>query len=312
MSFADLKNRRSGAISKLTAAADSLGGDKKSYGDDRVWKLKRDKSDNGYAVLRFLPAAEGNELPWTRYWDHGFKGPTGQWYIERSLTSIGQEDPVGQLNGKLWNSGVDADKETARAQKRRLHHVANVLVISDPANPQNEGKIMLYEFGKKIFDKIMDAMKPEYPDEEPMNPFDFWTGADFKLKCRKVDGWINYDKSEFASPSAVSEDDEALEAIYGKLHDLREFTDPNNSNYKTYSELQARLNTVLGEAAASGAPSMREESQLGNSTPPVAPRQMAEPTTAETVSFSEPEAEVAPAEDVEDVMAAFARLANED
>jgi len=312
MSFADLKNRRQGAISKLTAAAEKVGGDKKSYGDDRLWKLKRDKSDNGYAVLRFLPAAENNELPWTRYWDHGFKGPTGQWYIERSLTSLGQEDPVGQLNGKLWNSGVDADKETARIQKRRLHHVANVMVISDPANPQNEGKIMLYEFGKKIFDKIMDAMKPEYPDEKPMNPFDFWAGADFKLKCRKVDGWINYDKSEFASPAAVSEDDEQLEAIYGKLFDLREFTDPDNANYKTYSELQARLNTVLGEAAAGGAPTMRQEAMMGGTTPPPQEKQSYEVSTAETVSFSEPEATAEPEGDVEDVMAAFARLANED
>lgn len=263
MSFADLKSRRQSSISKLTAAAEAVGGgEKKSYTDDRIWKFQRDKQGNGYAVLRFLPAAEGNELPWNRFWDHGFQGPTGQWYIENSLTSLGQEDPVGQLNARLWNSGHEADKEKARNQKRRLHYVANVLVVSDPANPHNEGRIMIYQFGKKIFDKLMDAMKPEFQDEEPLNPFDFWTGADFKLKARVVDGWVNYDKSEFAAPRALSEDDEELERIYHKLHDLREFTDPKK--YKSYDELKSRLMTVLGEEANSGAATMRQEAQLGN------------------------------------------------
>lgn len=266
MSFADLKNRRKASIDKLTAAAENAGGgEKKNYKDDRLWNLQRDKQGNGYAVIRFLPAAEGNELPWNRYWDHGFQGPTGQWYIENSLTSIGQNDPVGELNGRLWNSGIEADKEKSRKQKRRLHYVANILVVSDPANPQNEGKVMIYKFGKKIFDKLMDAMKPEFQDEEPLNPFDFWSGADFKLKARIVDGWVNYDKSEFASPKALSEDDEELEGIYNKLHDLREFTDPKN--YKSYDELKARLMTVLGEQANGGSMTMRQEAQLGSEAP---------------------------------------------
>ena len=177
MSFENLKRNRD-QISKLVQAAEAAGGsapaEKKNYGDDRIWKPTVDKAGNGYAVLRFLPATEGVELPWVRYWDHGFKGPTGQWYIENSLTSIGQADPVGELNSRLWNSGIEADKETARRQKRRLHYVANVLVVSDPGNPSNEGKVMLYKFGKKIFEKIMDAMQPDFADEKPVNPFDMW------------------------------------------------------------------------------------------------------------------------------------------
>ena len=196
MSFANLKRNKSN-ISKLIQAAESAGGgnEKKSYGDDRLWKPSVDKAGNGFAILRFLPAAEGAELPWVRYWDHGFKGPTGQWYIEKSLTSIGQQDPVSEHNSELWNTGIEANKDTVRRQKRRLHYVVNALVVSDPANPQNEGKVMLYQFGKKIFDKIMDVMQPQFQDEDPINPFDFWAGANFKLKIRQVEGYRNYDKS---------------------------------------------------------------------------------------------------------------------
>ena len=163
MSFANLKSSRGSSIDKLVKAAEAVSTkteSKSGYGDDRFWKPTRDKAGNGYAVIRFLPAQDGEDLPWVRYWDHGFKGPTGQWYIERSLTSIGQPDPVGELNSRLWNSGIDADKEKARDQKRRLHYVTNVMVVSDPANPDNEGKVFLYQFGKKIFDKIMDVMQP--------------------------------------------------------------------------------------------------------------------------------------------------------
>ena len=186
MSFANLKSNRD-QIAKLIQAADQAGGgEKKSYADDRIWKPTVDKAGNGYAVLRFLPSGEGQELPWVRYWDHGFKGPTGLWYIENSLTSIGQPDPVGELNSRLWNSGIESDKDKARDQKRRLHYVVNMLVLQDPSNPTNEGKVFLYKFGKKIFDKIMDSMQPEFADESPVNPFDFWEGADFKLKIRNV------------------------------------------------------------------------------------------------------------------------------
>jgi hypothetical protein len=296
MSFANLKSNRD-QIAKLIQAADQAGGgEKKSYADDRIWKPTVDKAGNGYAVLRFLPAAEGQELPWVRYWDHGFKGPTGLWYIENSLTSIGQPDPVGELNSRLWNSGIESDKDRARDQKRRLHYVVNMLVLQDPSNPANEGKVMLYKFGKKIFDKIMDSMQPEFADESPVNPFDFWEGADFKLKIRNVEGYRNYDKSEFASPSALHDgDDTRLEAVYNQLHDLNEFSDPKN--YKSYDELKAKLARVLGEeAVGGGAPTVVQMNQMNEPAP--APM---EPVTAEDI----------PSED-DDTMSYFARLANED
>jgi hypothetical protein len=296
MSFENLKRNRAN-ISKLVSAAEQVGGgEKKSYGDDRIWKPTVDKAGNGYAVLRFLPAPEGEDLPWVRYWDHGFKGPTGMWYIENSLTSIGQTDPVGELNSRLWNSGIDADKDKARDQKRRLHYVVNALVVSDPANPENEGKVFLYKFGKKIFDKIMDVMQPSFADETPINPFDFWEGADFKLKIRQVEGYRNYDKSEFASPAPLSDDDSKLEEIYGKLHSLAEFTDPKN--YKTYDELKAKLMRVLGEEAEAGAPTLKQEAMMNEPAP--APL---EPVTAESASFDN---------DEDDTMSYFAKLANDD
>ena len=299
MSFENLKRNRD-QISKLIQAAEATGGgeQKKNYGDDRIWKPTVDKAGNGYAVLRFLPAMEGQELPWARYWDHGFKGPTGLWYIENSLTSIGQTDPVGELNSRLWNSGIEADKERARAQKRRLHYVTNVLIVQDPSNPVNEGKIMLFKFGKKIHDKIMDMMQPEFQDETPVNPFDFWEGADFKLKIRNVEGYRNYDKSEFSAPSPLHGGDDArLEAVYNNLHDLSEFTDPKN--YKTYDELKAKLGRVLGEEALGGAPKVAEMVQMNEPAP--APMS---PPTAESVSVAN--------DDEEDTMSYFARLANED
>src|SRR6056300_367420 len=234
MSFENLRRNRD-QISKLVQAAESVGGstETKSYVDERIWKPAVDKAGNGYAVLRFLPAMEGQELPWVRYWDHGFKGPTGLWYIENSLTSIGQPDPVGELNSRLWNTGNEADKDRARDQKRRLHYVVNALVLQDPSAPQNEGKVFIYKFGKKIFDKIMDSMQPEFADEKAVNPFDFWEGAEFKLKIRNVEGYRNYDKSEFGTPSTLYDgDDTKLEAVYNQLHDLSEFSDPKN--YKTY------------------------------------------------------------------------------
>lgn len=296
MSFANLKQNRD-QISKLIQAADQAGGgEKKNYTDERIWKPTVDKAGNGYALLRFLPATEGQELPWVRYWDHGFKGPTGLWYIENSLTSIGQPDPVGELNSKLWNSGIESDKDRARDQKRRLHYVVNMLVLQDPSNPANEGKVFLYKFGKKIFDKIMDSMQPEFADEKAVNPFDFWEGADFKLKIRNVEGYRNYDKSEFAAQTPLhSGDDVKLEALYNQLHDLSEFTDPKN--YKTYDDLKAKLGRVLGEEAImSGAPTMAQTAQMNEPAP--APVQ---PVTAENI----------PSED-DDTMSYFARLANED
>ena len=186
MSFANLKSSRGSSIDQLVKAAGAVSEktETKSYVDDRFWKPTQDKAGNGYAVIRFLPAKEGEDLPWVRYWDHGFKGPNGLWYIENSLTSIGQPDPVSEMNTQLWNTGREEDKAIARERKRRLHYVANIKVISDSANPSAEGNVYLYRFGKKIFDKIMDAMQPQFADESPVNPFDFWEGADFKIKIR--------------------------------------------------------------------------------------------------------------------------------
>jgi len=298
MSFENLKRNRD-QISKLVQAAEKVGGgEQKSYADERIWKPTVDKAGNGYAVIRFLPASEGAELPWVRYWDHGFKGPTGLWYIENSLTSIGQPDPVGELNSRLWNSGIESDKDKARAQKRRLHYVTNILVVQDPSNPQNEGKVFLYQFGKKIFDKIMDVMQPSFADETPINPFDFWDGADFKLKIRNVEGYRNYDKSEFSSASSLYDADESkLESVYNQLHNLSEFTDPKN--YKSYDELKAKLMRVLGEEADMGAPTVVQMNQVNEPAPVPQPTQA--PVTAEEMNTSD-----------DDTMSYFAKLANED
>ena len=298
MSFSNLKRNRD-QISKLVNAAESNSGssEKKSYVEDRIWKTTVDQAGNGYSVIRFLPASEGAELPWVRFWDHGFKGPTGLWYIENSLTSIGQADPVGELNSRLWNSGNDADKEKARNQKRRLHYVSNIFVKSDPGNPTNEGKVFIFKFGKKIFDKIMDVMQPQFADEDPINPFDFWEGADFKLKIRNVEGYRNYDKSEFAGQSALSEDDTKLEDVYNKMYGLKEFVDP--TNYKTYDELKEKLNRVLGEDTVSmGAPTMKQEIQMNEPEMPV----QNVTQISETPSSNEKE-------DEDDTMSYFAKLA---
>ena len=299
MSFENLKRNRD-QISKLVQAAEAVGGsgESKYQPDERIWKPTVDKAGNGYAVIRFLPASEGAELPWVRYWDHGFKGPTGLWYIENSLTSIGQPDPVGELNSRLWNSGIESDKDKARTQKRRLHYVTNILVLQDPSNPQNEGKVFLYQFGKKIFDKIMDVMQPSFADETPVNPFDFWDGADFKLKIRNVEGYRNYDKSEFSSASALYESDESkLEGVYNQLHNLSEYTDPKN--YKSYDELKAKLMRVLGEEVDMGAPTVQQMNAVNDPAPMPEPVQA--PVTAEEMNK----------EDDDDTMSYFAKLANE-
>jgi len=219
--------------------------EKKSYVDERLWKPELDTSGNGYAVIRFLPAIEGEDLPWVKLFSHAFQGPTGQWYIENSRTTLGkgEEDPVSQHNTALWNSGVESDKEIARKQKRKLQYYSNIYVVSDSKHPENEGKVFLFRYGKKIFDKIMAAMQPEFEDESAINPFDFWKGANFKLKIRKVDGYWNYDKSEFDSPTAILDNDESIEGLWKSQYPLNEFTDA--SNFKSYNELKTRLDTVL-------------------------------------------------------------------
>jgi hypothetical protein len=244
MNFNDMKTR-SGNTEFLKNKLEELNDTKKNYKDDRFWRPELDKASNGFAIIRFLPASGTAELPWVRRWDHGFQGPGG-WYIENSLTTLGQKDPVSELNSKLWNSGTEKGKEIARKQKRRLHYIANILVVSDPKNPENEGKVFLYKFGKRIFDKVMESMNPEFEDESPINPFDFWKGANFRLKVRKVAGFVNYDKSEFDSPTALLDgDDTKLEELWKTQYDLQEFIDPKN--FKTYEELSDRLQMVLGK-----------------------------------------------------------------
>jgi hypothetical protein len=242
--FATLKNNRSKSLDKLNSQLSQIA--QKSYTDPnegKFWKPSRDKAGNGFAIIRFLPAPNGEDMPFVRLWDHGFQGPTGLWYIENSLTTINKDDPVSELNSKLWNSGVEADKEQARKQKRRLHYIANVYVIKDSANPDNDGKVFLFKFGKKIFDKLNDLMNPQFEDEKPVNPFDLWEGANFRLKIRQFEGYANYDKSEFDSPEPLFEDDAKLENVWKAEHSLQEIVDPKH--FKPYAELKAKLYRVL-------------------------------------------------------------------
>ena len=308
-SFAEMKEKRKSAIANLVAAAETTS-EKQSYGDDRIWKPTVDKAGNGYAVIRFLPAPEGEDLPWVRYWDHGFKGPSGKWYIENSLTSIGQQDPVSEMNTQLWNSGIESDKQIARERKRRLHYVSNILVISDSASPENEGKVFLYKYGKKIFDKIMDVMQPQFEDEQPVNPFDFWAGANFKLKIRQVEGYRNYDKSEFdASTELFDGDDTKLETVFGSSNSLKEFIDP--STYKTYGELKKKLYDVLGEEEVADTFTQDTVDDLNNSRAPKvnapAPAVEAAPVSSAPIAADKG----ATNDDDEDTLSYFAKLANE-
>ena len=244
MSFSSLKRDSGSAFDKLTKELEKVAsGDNASKRDDNLWKPEMDKSSNGYAVIRFLPAPDGEDLPWAKLFSHAFQGPGG-WYIENSLTTIGKSDPVGDMNRELWNSGVESDKAIARKQKRKLSYYSNIYVVQDPLHPENEGKVFLYKYGKKIHDKIVEAMQPAFADETPINPFDFWKGANFKLKIRKVDGYWNYDKSEFDSVSTLGGfDDTQLESIYKSQYSLAELT--GTDKFKSYDELSKRMTTVL-------------------------------------------------------------------
>jgi hypothetical protein len=242
MSFKDLKNRSKNSINDLMKKLED--GSKKDYKDDRFWRPEQDKQGNGFAVIRFLPEVDGEDCPWVKLYSHAFQG-MGGWYIENSLTTNNQKDPVSELNSELWNTGSEEDKNIARSRKRKTTYISNILVIKDEANPQNEGKVFLYKYGTKIFDKIQEKMKPEFKDEDAINPFDFWNGCNFKLKIRKVGGYTNYDKSEFDSPSALfGGDDNKIEKIWKQEHNLKQFISPDN--FKSYDELKKRLYDVLG------------------------------------------------------------------
>lgn len=260
--FAKLKSSSGkSALENLNKKLASIAGNETKGGaDDRFWTPTVDKAGNGYAVIRFLPSPPNEDVPFIRIFDHGFQG-SGGWYIENSLTTLGKNDPVSEYNSKLWNSGVESNKEIARKQKRRLHFISNIYVVSDSGNPDNEGKVFLYKYGKKIFDKLNEAMNPQFADEEAVNPFDLWAGANFKLKIRNVEGYRNYDKSEFDKVSPLFNDDAELEATWKKEHSLQSFLAP--SNFKSYEELQAKLMKVLGEDPRSKASAARaEETEL--------------------------------------------------
>tara|TARA_X000000368_G_scaffold114752_1_gene89451 strand:+ start:114 stop:1013 length:900 start_codon:yes stop_codon:yes gene_type:complete len=275
MSFANLKKQsKLGSLTaKLVKEVEKMNNNGAS-GDDRLWKLDVDKSGNGYAVIRFLPAPENEDLPFVKLYSHAFQG-SGGWYIENSLTTLGQKDPVSEYNSQLWNNGTDAGKEMARKQKRKLTYISNIYVVKDPANPENEGKTFLYKYGKKIFDKLTAAMQPEFEDEEAIDPFDFWQGANFKLKAKNVAGYRNYDSSEFAAVSPLLDDDDAMESIWKKELSLSEFVEP--SQFKTYDELKVRLEYVLGKRGARPAAQDSEVQEEEYETTPVA-------ETRETVS----------------------------
>lgn len=303
MDINTLRNMRNSDFGQITSAFDKIANpsqEKKSYKDDRFWRLEGDKAGNGTATIRFLPRVDGDELPWVRLFSHGFQGPTGKWYIENSLTTIGKDDPVGELNNTLWNSGSEANKEIARKQKRKLSYIANILVVSDPKHPENEGKVFLFKFGKKIFDKIMDKARPTFEDETPVNVFDFWEGADFKLRMRKVSGYANYDESMFLEPAAVGADEQIVK-IASQQYKLSEFTDA--SNFKSYDELKAKLDSVLsGESYAS-----KSAAEIADEVEPAPVKAAPEPRSAPA-----PQPKAVVEDDDDDVMSYFEKIANED
>jgi hypothetical protein len=304
MDIKTLRQSRNQDFSKILGEFDKIakpneaGG--KSYEDNRFWKLTADKAGNATATIRFLPRVEGDEFPWARVFNHSFQGPTGKWYIENSLTTLGENDPVGELNSRLWNSGSEANKEIARKQKRKLSYIANVYIINDPAKPENNGTVKLFKFGKKIFDKIMDKANPTFEDEKPVLVFDLWEGADFKLRMRKVDGYSNYDQSQFNEQTEIAPTDEEKLEIVSKQFKLSEFLD--KKNFKSYDELKKKLEMVLsGESAPSkSAAQMAEEEDR-----PAA----AAPERASKPAFT-PRA-VATTADEDDDLSYFQKLANE-
>ena len=299
-SLRKMRNSDFGAISNAFEKVANPQSEQKSFTDDRFWRLEGDKAGNGTATLRFLPRVEGDELPWVRIFSHGFQGPTGKWYIENSLTTLGENDPVGELNTTLWNSGSEANKEIARKQKRRLSFTANILVVSDPKHPENEGKVFLWKFGKKILDKIMDKARPTFEDEKPVNVFDFWEGANFKLRMRKKDGYANYDESAFMEPAAIANDDESILHIAKSQVKLSEFTD--RKNFKSYDELKKKLNEVLSGdsfASKSAAQIAEDEDRPVAQAPKIASKPAPAPKNVVE-------------DDDEDVMSYFQKIAKED
>jgi len=288
------------SLESLTSELNKLSGGEGKGSDDRFWSPTVDKAGNGYAVIRFLPPPQNEDVPFVRIFDHGFQGPGG-WYIENSLTTIGKNDPVSEYNSKLWNSGIEANKEIARKQKRRLHFISNIYVVSDQGNPANEGKVFLYKYGKKIFDKLKEAMEPQFADEEAINPFDMWAGASFKLKIRNLEGYRNYDKSEFDKPGPLLKDDEELEKVWKSEHSLQEFLAP--SNFKSEEELRARLAKVLAEDSAPAKRAKAENTEV--------PWDDAEESTAPSFKATHAPKYSGDDEDEDETIKFFKKLAND-
>ena len=293
MGFSDLKKSSRGSMDFLQKKLEESKGSSKQK-DERFWRPELDKSSNGYAEVRLLPSPEGEDLPWVKLYSHAFQG-SGGWYIENSLTTIGKKDPVSEMNSQLWNTGLESDKDIARERRRKLNYISNVYVVADPANPQNEGKVFLYKYGKKIFDKINEAMQPEFADEEAVNPFDLWTGANFKLKIRKVAGYVNYDKSHFDSSSALNESDEYLETVWKSQHSLQQFV--AEDQFKSYDDLKSRVNDVLGGDLRGKAGDTSTAEDFSNKSE----------TSTETTTEKEP----ASSGEEQDAMSFFEKLANE-
>ena len=303
MSFASLKKQSNlGSLTaKLVKEVEKVN-NSSSGGDERLWKPELDKSGNGYAVIRFLPAPDKEEIPWAKLYTHAFQGPGG-WYIENSLTTVGGKDPVSDYNRELWNSGNESDKDTVRKQKRKLSYYSNIYVVKDPTNPQNEGKVFLFKYGKKIFDKVMEAMQPEFEDETPINPFDFWQGANFKLKIVKKDGFWNYDKSEFDSLAPLLSDDDALEAIWKKEYSLAAVT--ATDQFKSYEDLERRLKYVLGKKPAQSR--YVPDNELEDESEGKYAHSVAEKTVTQAVST--PVASTTVDQDEDDALSYFQKLA---
>ncbi len=282
MSFSQLKKSSKKSLDHLTKEIEKLNSNTRtergSNGDDRIWKLTVDKAGNGTAVLRFLPAPDGEDIPWVRLFTHGFQGPGG-WYIEKSLTTLGKKDPVSEYNTALWRTEIPANREIARKQKRKLQYIANVYVVSDPGNPENEGKVFLYQFGKKIFDKVNDVMHPEFEDESAINPFDLWNGANFRLRAKQKDGFRNYDKSEFDSTSALLDDDDELERVWNSQYSLEAVVAPDQ--FKSYDELKARFEKVIEKKGSDPWPTPPGEEHVEDPVLPHSPGNFAQEDSAE-------------------------------
>jgi hypothetical protein len=298
MSFADLKKQsKMGSLTeKLIKQVEKLN-DTGSKDDERFWKPVMDKGGTGSAIIRFLPAPEGCDLPWVQVWSHAFQS-NGKWMIDNCLTTLGQNCPVCEANRELWNTGSKDNQNIVRDRKRKLSYYSNIYVVKDPANPENEGRVFLYKFGKKIFDKIMASMQPEFDDEEPINPFDFWKGANFKLKLVKKDGYWNYDKSEFAPSSALLDDDDELEAIYKSLNNLNDFVAP--SEFKSYEDLKKRLDYTLG---LKGTPKYQDPETIGEEEEVEVSRPVKETVSVRPSASSDDD-------DEDDAMSYFSKLAN--